>query len=155
MRFQSAPSQCGPAAVVNALRCYGDRQREDRVAKYAGTTRDLGTSEGGIQQSISAFDYSHETIEERKYATAEKLLVLHLHRGNPVIILAEAGDHWVTAIGLLGQRVIIADSQNYAWNKAENGIHVIELGDNFREFWLPYNGKRFGIVVKREASKEE
>lgn len=150
MRFQSGPGYCGAAAIVNALRCFGERVREETVAKHAGTTREHGTQEHGIKQALERFECSFEDIIETRYATAQEKLVEHLTQGRPVIMLVESGNHWVTAVGLLGNRVIIYDSQNYAWNKAENGVHIVELGTSLREFWLPYEGKRQAIVVKRD-----
>jgi len=150
MRFQSGPGYCGAAAIVNALRCFGERIPENRVAAHAKTTVQ-GTDEHGIKACLEHFGYSYEDISEIKYVKAEKQLITHLShpKPRPIIMLAESGNHWVTAVGMLGDSVIIFDSQNYAWNHAENGVHVIKAGKNLRGFWLPYENKRYAIVVKR------
>lgn len=149
MRYQSGPGFCGAAVVVNALRCFGERVKEEQAAKYAGTTREQGTSQHGIKQALERYECTHEEIDERRYANAEARLSGYLRDGHPVILLVESGNHWVTAVGLLGNSVVIYDPQNYAWNKAENGVHIIALGPNLRDFWLAFEGKRYGIAVKR------
>lgn len=148
MRYQSGPGFCGAAAIVNALRCYGVRVREDVAARHAGTTKEHGTQEHGVKQSLERLGFAHSEINERRYANAEGLLLASITRGHPVIILAEEGEHWVTAVGMIGPRVIVADPQNYKWNHSENGVHLFEIGDSLRRFWRPYQMKRYGIVVK-------
>jgi len=149
VKFQSGPGFCGAASVVNALRALGIKARQDQVAQYAGTTAALGTSEHGIKQALERFGCSHQEVSERKYAAAEERLRQHLGNGiGPAILLAESGNHWVTAIGMLGQtRVIVFDSQLYTWNKAENGVHVVQFGEQLRRYWLPYAGKRYALLV--------
>lgn len=151
MRFQSGPGKCGSTAIVNALRCYGERVREDVVARHAGTDVRFGTQPGGIDQCLERLGYKTEHIVERSYAEAEKQLLSYLRRGVPVILLVESGEHWTVAVGGLGSKVIVFDGQNYAWNKAENGVHVIETGKNLRRYWDAFEGKRTGIAVLRST----
>jgi hypothetical protein len=149
MRFQGGPQFCSSAAVVNALRCYGVKVREDIVATHAGTTAKHGASEHGIKQALERLDFSWTEILERKYSDAEENLFEFLNRGVPVILLVEAGEHWVTSIGVLGKRVVIFDGQNYAFNRKENGCHVYSRGEQLRRYWEPFEGKRYGIAVGR------
>lgn len=146
MRFQSGPGYCGPAAVVNALRCFGIRAKEAPVATHAGCTAKDGSTEHGLRQALERYGCAHGTIDEKRYAAAEDLLVAHLKTG-PAILLVEGGEHWVCAIGTLGPRVICFDAQNYKWNKAENGVHVHETGAALRRYWDAFNGKRYAILV--------
>lgn len=145
MRYQTAPNRCGPAAVINALRAMGLKVREEQAAQYAGTIPD-GTNEFGIMAALERYGCPFQPISERKYALAEAALFNHLRHG-PVLVLAEAGDHWVTAIGLMGDRVVIFDSQNRAFNRAENGVHMIQKGEQLRRYWLPCESKRYAILV--------
>lgn len=148
MRLQSRPWYCGAAAVVNALRCYGVRVREQVVAKHGGVSKEHGIQEHGIKQSLERLGYGWEEISERRYANAEGLLLAALRRGHAVIVLVEEGGHWVVATGLLGDRVTVFDSQTGAWNRRENGVHVLQAGAQLRRYWTACGGQRYGIVVK-------
>lgn len=148
MRFQSGSGFCGPAAVANVLRALGIKATEAQVAQHTGTTAGLGTTENGLKQGIERFGCSHEELNERKYATAENRLLEHLKNG-PALLLAESGDHWVAVIGTLADRVVIFDSQLYAFNRKENGVHLIQTGNQLRRYWLPFEGKRYAILVSK------
>jgi ABC-type bacteriocin/lantibiotic exporter with double-glycine peptidase domain len=147
MRFQGTPQSCSSASIVNALRCYGTKVREDLIAVHAGTTAKHGASEHGIKQALERLDYTWADILERKYATAEALLFSYLNKGIPVILLVEAGDHWVTAIGALGNKAVIFDSQVDAPNRRENGCHIYSAGEQLRRYWEPFESKRYGLAV--------
>ena len=134
---------------MNALRALGLKVREEQAAQYAGTTPGLGTGEFGIRQALDRFGCKTTELSERKYAKAEEALFNHLKHG-PSIILAEGGDHWIAVIGTLGDRIIIFDSQNRAFNRKENGVHVLERGEQLRRFWLPFENKRYAILITKD-----
>jgi predicted double-glycine peptidase len=149
MKFQTSKGGCGPAAVVNALKVFGIKARIDVVAKNAGTTDTSGTTEHGIKQALERLDIEFYDIHRKAFIDAELDLVEAVNCGSPVICLAEAGNHWVTAIGSSGlKRIIFFDPQLGNWNKAEAGVHVVNCGDKLRRFWSSCGGKRYAIVVK-------
>lgn len=151
MRFQSGSSRCGPAALSNALRCLGISVHEDVLAADCGTTAAAGTTEHGLKQAIERRGLTFEEIDERRYALAEARLFATLAAGHPVLLSVESGGHWSTAIGHLGRRaVIVFDGQLHVSNRARNGIHVLQRGDQLRRYWDMVDGKRYGLVVVSE-----
>lgn len=148
MRLQSGPGFCGPAAVANVLRALGIKATETQVAVHTGTTAGAGTTENGLKQALERFGCAYEELDERKYATAEARLVEHLAIG-PALLLAEAGDHWVAVIGAGYGRIVVFDSQLYAFNRKEQGVHVIQTGNSLRRYWLPCESKRYAILVSK------
>jgi ABC-type bacteriocin/lantibiotic exporter with double-glycine peptidase domain len=131
--------------VQNALRALGHKVREDHIAQYAGTTHQ-GTNEFGLMAALTKLEYSFTILNERKYSVAEGTLFTHL-KTSSAIILAEAGDHWVAGIGTLGDRVVVFDSQMGVANRKENGVHVLQRGEQLRRWWLPCEGKRYAILI--------
>jgi len=147
MRYQSGPGYCGPAALGNALAALGIKSTEHELALNLGTTVSQGTTEWGLCQGLERAGFTWTEIKERKYTRAEETLFAGLNRGCPAILLAEAGDHWVAVVGVLGTRTVVVDSQNYAWNKRNNGVHVLEQGDQLRRYWEPYQGHRYALLI--------
>lgn len=124
MRYQTKPFTCGPAAIVNALRVYGKKIPEARVAKFAGTTNN-GTDDRGVVRALRKLGCNPSvvslTLTVRKRVAA----------GIPVIIHLDKELHWVVVIGCLGQSLIAFDSDLSKNNKKEHGVRIItpeELG---------------------------
>ncbi len=134
MRLQSSQSLCGAAALANALRAVGvHKATEDRIVdvikKSADSAEGTPASEGiGPPQLERAANFFHYTLEPvtLNHTTA----AYHLIRGSildkrPCLLAVDhhRGDagHWVAAIGVLGDWLLIADSANdeivvpYAW----------------------------------------
>lgn len=61
--------------------------------------------------------------------------------GVPVIIHLDEEEHWVVAMGCLGDSLIAFDSHRNALNQEENGVRVLTPQD--------LGKKLFGICVKR------
>ncbi len=150
MKFQQKRWSCGASAIVNAARATGLRVSERIVRIHAGTTKQDGTGPNGIKQALERLGFRYFEVDEAKYATAEGWLRQHLASGWPAILLAEAGDHWTVAFGLLGDKVLVFDGQNTIANKAESGVHVL-TSKQLRRHWDPYKGKRCAILVKTGA----
>ncbi len=102
MHKQAKPWLCGPTAVVNALEAIGDGCAPSACAVLCGTDED-GTDEDGIAAAIRALGYRPEVV------TSWQGLVGELSAGVPVILSVLEYDHWITAIGLLGARVVVVD----------------------------------------------
>lgn len=124
MRYQQLTYSCGAGAVVNALRALGVRVDERRVRPSAGTTPD-GTDEIGTIQAVRALGYSASEFTGKSRNHAWRWLHGALLQGSAVIISVDLWQHWVTCIGLLGDRVILIDPAKVQSNMRENGIHVL------------------------------
>jgi ABC-type bacteriocin/lantibiotic exporter with double-glycine peptidase domain len=134
MKFQTKSFTCGPAAVVNALRLFDLYIPEAFVAKLAKTSS-YGTSEMGLLRALK--------ILKCKPFFINKVSTVHakVNSGIPVVIHLDEEQHWVVVIGILGNNLIVFDSDRSKWNKQENGIRVIPVVD--------LKLKIFGICVNK------
>ena len=150
MRYQSNPDNCGPAVILNALRCYGKRVSERSIAKLAGTTSEDGTDEDGIQEALAQLSYSCEGLSVQNRAEAWDWLQRQLGLGRPVIVNTWGGQHWACVVGGVAGRVILVDSSNTKSNKKENGIHIYGKVE-FLKKWRNTKdaGVYFGLAVHK------
>lgn len=124
MRYQQLTYSCGAGAIVNALRALGVRVDERKVRTLAGTTCD-GTDETGVIHALRALGHSASEFTGKSRNHAWRWLHGALLQGSAVIISVDLWQHWVTCIGLLGDRVILIDPAKVQSNMKENGIHVL------------------------------
>ncbi len=136
IKFQKNKWSCGAAAVVNVLRCYGQKVNEYVIRGLAGTTRpirdpetnklieDGGTSHTGIIRALKEFGYSTIEYKSMSKENAWDWLVDKQSEGYYIILCVEAWEHYVVAAGICKDRVTVIDSSNYNNNKAENGTHT-------------------------------
>lgn len=124
MRYQQLTFSCGAGAVVNALRALGVRIDERRVRTLASTTTD-GTDEIGVMSAVRGLGHSASEFSGTSRNHAWRWLHGALLQGSAVIISVDSWSHWVTCIGLLGDRVILIDPAKVKSNMRENGIHVL------------------------------
>jgi ABC-type bacteriocin/lantibiotic exporter with double-glycine peptidase domain len=77
--------------------------------RLSGTTPKNGTNDAGL---ISAIKTVGIDVKELlcSYGHARRALLQHLRRGGSAILLTESGAHWEAAIGSIGSRVLVFDS---------------------------------------------
>lgn len=148
MKYQRRPYDCGVAAIINAIRCYGKKMSYKRVIAHSATTPEDGTNEHGIKNAIERLEFIHEEIRTDTKGEAFDALCKNLRDGYPCILLLDRGQHWATAIGLLYDAVVVFDSQRTKANKSENGCHVYHRSHLMKR-WTMYDGKYYAIVVKK------
>lgn len=151
MRFQSENYSCGAAAVVNALRCLGVKVPERRVSSVARTSEENGTDENGVMDAAREFGAAAAKFENVSQKDAWRWLKSSLLEGKPVILCIDNWQHWVTAVGLLGDgSVVIVDSANTVSNMSENGTHVMKRA-TFMKKWKHRNMNQFfGISISKK-----
>lgn len=134
MRLQSSQSLCGAAALANALRSVGvHKATEDRIVTLIkasadssdGTPAAEGIGPAQLDRAASAFSYTLEPLTLYHPQAAYYALRGFLTDGKPCLLGVDVhqGDvgHWVAAVGLLGDYILVADSANdeivvpYAW----------------------------------------
>jgi ABC-type bacteriocin/lantibiotic exporter with double-glycine peptidase domain len=151
MRYQTRTYTCGPATIVNALRVFGVRVSEKKVAEHAGTTKKDGTGQFGMLQAVERLGYEFKEILSTNQEEAWVQLNEALGLGNPVILSANGHEHWIVAIALIGTKVVIIDSERTANNKKENGTWILTKGQLFKKMWLKAGDSYYGIVIQKEA----
>lgn len=152
MRYQEKWYSCGPGSIVNALRAQGVRVDERRIRPMANCEQDCGTDEDGVIAAIRALGHSASTFQDKSRNNAWRWLRGALSQGNAVIISVYFWRHWVTCVGLLGDRVIVIDPEQTKKNMKENGVHILSK-DTFmaqwRSSWKASDNIYYGICVSK------
>lgn len=153
MRYQLRPWTCGPASVRNALRCFGHKVSELKIRQYTNTTQEEGTSEEGVLNAIRKLGYTASEFHNDSNQEAWEWLLENLAEGNPVILCLDAWQHWATAVGVLGNRVVLVDSSDLRNNKAENGVCLLSKKELLWRWRYSRKGpvecRLYAIAVKR------
>lgn len=117
MRMQSTQNNCGPASLANAFRAIGrDNVTEDKVVvlmrKHAPASdapeqdgagvRPLQAAAGSLGYSLVPFKFEHPGM-------AWAFVRHTLSEGKPSLLCIDDNSHWVTAIGLVGDAILVAD----------------------------------------------
>ncbi len=138
MKFQAKNWSCGPAAVINGLRCLGIKVSEKEARLLAGTTAKDGTDTPGMLLAINRWAKG-ESFDVVGFDAAVELI------DPPTIICVHGWKHWVTVIGITGSRFIVADPSTAKRNKAENGIRIMTRVQ-LKKWWA--HGRTYsGIIV--------
>lgn len=149
MKFQRSSHTCGPVAIVNACRAMGRKVTEREVRKHTGTTKREGTTEHGLKNAIERLGYEPHDLRNPK-VSAFATLHHFVSGGEPVILSVEEGRHWVTAVGVVGERVVVFDSWRAKWNMDEAGVWVLDEKQLMR-WWIPEEDTKtyYGIIVSK------
>lgn len=148
MRLQSRKSSCGPAALKNALESIGIERTEDELGLLSRQTTE-GTSQAGLERAIETIGkgdsdkLTSTRIYEQRREVAGWALSAAVRAGHPVILIVDNLEHWVSVVGMLGERFIMADS---ASNELVEYYGLEEVLDR----WACDNGRFYGIVIKKE-----
>jgi ABC-type bacteriocin/lantibiotic exporter with double-glycine peptidase domain len=108
VELQERLYSCGPAAVRAALYILGHNPTEAAIRRRAGTTPD-GTDEKGIIRAVHYYGHGTKEYQAGAIKASWAWLKAELGKGHPVLLCVDEWDHWVTALGLLGGKVLIFD----------------------------------------------
>ena len=150
MRFQTKSFRCGPAALVNALKCLGELYEENEVAIPCQTTSKRGTSSQHLMLGIKRLGFKGKRISLYSSQSAWHSLRESL-RHWPVILCVDRQQHWVTAIGKIGKRIVLFDPGRYKHNKREHGISILTR-EELSKRWRGERGDYYGIVITSSKS---
>lgn len=135
MKPQERTWSCGAAALRNAIRArWGLKIREGVIRKLAGSSP-AGTDEEGIKQAAHSLGFKTVETWTANRSQAWDWLRGSLLSGKPVILCFDAWEHWVVAIGMLGDRVCIYDPARFNNNRAEDGVHVLDQSKLMYRWW--------------------
>lgn len=139
MRYQSKKFTCGPAAICNAMLVYGEYYQEDDLTKECKTTPLQGTSEAGVIAGIKFTGRQVEVHKGRDSLTSVMWVDTSIRLGTPVILCVDKWGHWVTVIGAVGDKYLVADSAN---DRLILPYTSLELVDRWN-----YDSRYYGIAV--------
>jgi len=109
VKLQERKFSCGPAAVRAALYVFGHNNiSEATLRRMAGTTSE-GTDERGFMRAIRSYGHKPKEYQAESRKAAWAWLKGTLGRGKPVLLCVDQWDHWVTAVGRLGGKVLVFD----------------------------------------------
>lgn len=115
--MQSTEANCGPAAASNALEAMGIRRSQAEMEGLCKTTAAGGTDNRKMLAGLRRVDGVDATVlDEAREDVAILRLFAALDHGQAVLLLVDPtdqdteGSHWVAAVGLLGPRILVADS---------------------------------------------
>lgn len=149
MRYQSRQATCGAVAVLNALSALDHQVTEDQIVAASGL-KDLtkGLGEREIKRALTALGYSYDEIHEAREPHAWLFLLDALRHGRPVVMVVDNDKHWVTAIGMLGPAVQIADPAHNDLVVGRTRARLMtRWGSEARKPW-------YGVVVIPPEKKE-
>lgn len=141
MILQDEKNGCGAAALTNALRAIGQQLPQDAARKLAGTSHE-GTTDRGMVKALRTLGHVPCTLRESNAGVAWVTLRGHLAEGHPVLLAVDDWDHWIVAIGILGDRVILVDSAD------GSVVQVLDIANTLLRWQYPGATKGFyGIAV--------
>jgi ABC-type bacteriocin/lantibiotic exporter with double-glycine peptidase domain len=139
MRMQDTAANCGPASLSNALQAIGITRTQAECEELCKTSGTDGTSIRGFQTALKSLGLHRKPINERRWDVSLLLLLSYLHDGHAAVLSVDGGEHWVAAVGVIGDRVLIADP-------AENELVLSLAPDALKARWG--NANRFyGVVL--------
>ena len=114
MRLQDNQANCGPAAMKNALQALGIERTLPELEAACKTSATNGTPTNNIIRAAKKIEGCKPIkILETRAGVALIQLRFALQSGRPVLLSwcsSTPGDHWVAAVGLLGERYLVADA---------------------------------------------
>lgn len=143
MRLQDNQANCGAAAVKNGLCALGIDRSTEECELLCGTTAN-GTPPKRLLKGLQTIhELDPAVFHSRNEIAASAILESFLRKGRPTILLVDNAEHWVTAIGLLGERVLIADG-------ADSELVTSYPTDGFTKRWVNKHSKSqpyYGITL--------
>lgn len=123
MRYQEHPWSCGPAALRSAGLVLGEKVAERTIRAKAGTTED-GTDEQELIHAARELGWTATPHHSADKAAAWAFVRANALDGRPVVLCLDQWTHWVTVIGIVGDKVIYFDPANTKKNMDECGITI-------------------------------
>lgn len=109
MKHQRLSWWCGPAAVANALECLGIHEDQEKIAVLCHVTKKLGTPEEEILRALLAFRVKVDILDKPAQRVSMAWLRKHLRTLGPAVLCVDNHSHWVTAIGVVADRILLFD----------------------------------------------
>lgn len=138
MRMQSSQANCGPYALHNALWALGIKRSADECEVLCRTNATEGTYTTALMKAINTIRGTKcKEITGKSLLEAMWYLTEALRGGRPVILCVDDEGHYITAVGLLGDRVLVADS-------ADNELVLSYKLTGLKKRWKP---AYWGVIV--------
>ena len=147
MRYQELAWSCGAAALVNASRALGKRIAEGRVRHLSETTEADGTDEDGLIRAARGLKMTATEHHSADSNAAWAFVRSNVSDGRPCLICVDSWGHWVTVVGIVGDRVIVVDPAKTVRNTAENGTLSLLRKDLLPRWRCPREEEPFYAIA--------
>ena len=107
--MQDTAANCGPASVSNALQALGVIRSQQECEQLCKTSATDGTTGRNMVKALTSLGFSPAVIREKREDVAALRLRMALHQGRPLVLCVDNWEHWVAAVGVLGERILVAD----------------------------------------------
>lgn len=101
MKAQKLKYYCGPAAVANALECFGIPADQEDIVEECHVTPEDGTDETEVKRALLAYKIKIDEWESPNKQDSMSWLWNHLVCHGPAILCVANHQHWVTVVGCL------------------------------------------------------
>jgi predicted double-glycine peptidase len=117
--LQSTQYTCGPCAIVNALAALGVEESERELMRMAEACPVEGTNARKMLRTLRWLGYTPVSLSPKgrgrgagqdRHSVAWQALRDALASGYPAVLSVDRDEHWVAAVGVVGERVLVADS---------------------------------------------
>lgn len=96
--------------MKHALLAHGIFAHENDLTRIAGSSTELGTDERQLARAARLHGCELPVVRRGSAAGARHELVTHLAHGTPVLLCVDNWDHWITAVAMHGEDVVVFDS---------------------------------------------
>jgi hypothetical protein len=111
IRLQDSTANCGAVALRNALLALGIARSTEECEKLCRTDATNGTKASNLVKAVRAIDGCRGlVIDDSRTDVALLRLEKSLRSGTPSVLLVDGWSHYIAAIGMLGERFLVADS---------------------------------------------
>ncbi len=139
--MQDTAANCGPAGMSNALAALGIARSQAECEALAKTTAAEGTSPAKLLRGLKSLEGVRPVVlKETRQDVALLRLDKALRYGRPVILLVDDGQHWVAAIGQLGERYLVADGAD---NELVLSLDMAALAAR----WIEDERTYYGVIL--------
>ena len=104
----------------------------------SGQTTD-GTNSRGLEKALKSIGILAERLYERRSDVARSFLWSAINAGKSSVLLVDEFDHWVSVVGVIGKRYVVADS-------ADNELLLFYSEDELLQRWC-CGDRYYGIVI--------
>jgi phage tail sheath gpL-like len=142
VRAQDSQYNCGPTALYNALQAVGRKRSMLECERLCNTSVLHGTSAEQIEAAVAVVQARrpHYVIATSDPPAAIAMLRDALLRGRAAVMVVDNDEHWVAAVGVLGDRVLVADG-------ISNEIVVSYLDSKLVTRWKSAEGAFWACVL--------
>jgi hypothetical protein len=108
LQHQKLSYWCGPAAVANALACFGEQVEQEDVARNRCiVTKGEGTDENEILRALVSYGCGVSPHRDSRVRHSKTWLQNQLVHFGPAILCVDNYQHWVTALATIGAKSVL------------------------------------------------